>query len=143
MTFSKTENFGRIFSINLFHTQYKCLDIVKREEADFVTNAGMVNAQCEAFKLKELSGDIFKCLILVQGLTAPKDKEIRSRILTIMEQDPNIALQKVTEECQRLINIKNKTRFEKSIFFRVQTVRQQKRINSKENLYAVRIEDSI
>ena len=42
----------------------------------------------------------------MQGLIAPKDKEIRSRILTIIEQDLNIAIQKVTEECQRLINIK-------------------------------------
>ena len=64
-----------------------------------VTHASLVNAQCGAFKLKELSSSTFKCLIFVQGLSAPKDKEIRSRILTITEKDLNIVLQKVKEEC--------------------------------------------
>ena len=34
---------------------------------------------------------------------APKDEDIRSRILTIMEQVQAIILQKVTEECLRLM----------------------------------------
>ena len=61
-----------------------------------------------------------------------------------MEQDSNIVLPKVTEECQRLINIKkDNTRIgEKSISW-VQIVRQQKWIKNKENLYAVHLEDSI
>ena len=42
----------------------------------------------------------------VQGLMATKDKENRSRILSIMEQNTEITLQKVTERCQKLINIK-------------------------------------
>ena len=79
---------------------------------------------------------MFKCLIFVQGLTTPKDKEIRSRILTIMEQDPNITLQKVTEECQRLINIKkDNTRIEEKCISRVQTVKQQKWIKNKEQKF--------
>ena len=52
--------------------RYKCLNIIKQEEDDFVTYAGMANAQCEAFKLKELSSDVFKHLIIVQGLTVLK-----------------------------------------------------------------------
>ena len=53
---------------------------------------------------------MLKWLIFVQGLTAPKDKDIRSR----MEQDPEIRYQKVTEEGQKLINIKHdKTRIER------------------------------
>ena len=103
ITFSKTvEILLKIFHKrdSLFHTRYKCLNIVKQEDDDYVTYAGLVHAQSEAFKLKELSSNMFKCLIFVQSLTALKDKEIRSSILTIMKQDPNIALQKVTEECQ-------------------------------------------
>ena len=90
---------------SLFHTRYKCLNIVKQENEDFVTYAGNVNSQYELFKLGDLSIDMFKCLIFVQRLTAVKDKDIRSRILTMIEQDPEIRLQKVTEECQRLINV--------------------------------------
>ena len=55
---------------------------------------GKFNSQCELFKIKEIEEDIFKCLIIVQGL---KDKEIRSRILSLMEQDTEIILQKVTK----------------------------------------------
>ena len=138
MTFIETvEILSKIFDkrYNLFHMQYKCLNIIKKVDDDFATYAGMVNAYCEAFKLKELSSDMFKCLISVQGLTALKYKEITSRILIFMGQDLNIALQKVTEECQQLINIKkdNNQIEEKSISL-VQTVRQQKWIKIKKKL---------
>ena len=95
---------SRIFDEHdsLFHMQYKCLNI-----------------KCwysELFKINEISKDIFKCLIFVQGLIAPKDKDICSRLLTIMGQNLKIILQKVTEECQRLINIKyNNARIEEKI----------------------------
>ena len=59
---------------SLFHTRYKCLNTQKEETDDIVTYAGKVNAQCELFKLKDLSVDMFKCYIFVQGLTAPRDK---------------------------------------------------------------------
>lgn len=83
---------------SLFHIRHKCLNIVKQENEDFVTYAGNVNTQCELLKLGDLSVNIFKCLIIIQGLTVAKDKDIRSRILTIMEEHPEIMLQKVTEE---------------------------------------------
>ena len=77
---------------SLFHTRYKCLNTQKEETDDIVTYAGKVNTQCELFKLKYLSVDMFKCYIFVQGLTAPRDKDLRSRILSIMEQDPEMNL---------------------------------------------------
>lgn len=82
---------------SLFLTRYKCLNMVKQEEDDFISYAGKVNFQCELFKIKEIKEDMFKYLIFVQGLTATKDKEICSRILAIMEQDTEVTLQKVTE----------------------------------------------
>ena len=59
---------------------------------------------CERFKLKELTPDMFKGLIFVQGLTAPEDVEIRTRILSTLEQNPKISLQMVAEECKRIEN---------------------------------------
>ena len=82
---------------SLFHTQYRCLNIEKQENEDFITYVGNVNSQYKLFKLGNLLINMFKCLIFVQGLTVVKDKDIRSRILTIMEQDLEIMLQKVTE----------------------------------------------
>ena len=75
---------------NLFHKRYQSLNIVKPENEDFVTYAGNVNSQCALFELGNLSENMFKCLIFMQGLTAAKDEFICSRILTIMEQDPEI-----------------------------------------------------
>ena len=50
---------------------------------------------------------MFKCLGFVLGLTASCDKDIHSRMLNEMEQDPEITLQKITEECQHILNIKH------------------------------------
>ena len=107
MSFEETiETLSKIFGErdSLFHTRYKCLNIIKDE--DFVAYAVKVNAHWERFKLNDLKEDMFKCLIFVQGLTSNKDKVIRSKILTILEQDTEITLQKVSEECQKLINIR-------------------------------------
>ena len=51
---------------------------------------GMVNSQCELFKINKISKHMFICLTFVQGLTALKDDDICSRILTNMEQDPEV-----------------------------------------------------
>lgn len=68
---------------------------------------------------------MFKCLIFVQGLTSSKDKEIRSRILSIMNQDIEITLQKVTEECQKLLNLKqDNTSIEEKNVDKIQRVKQ-------------------
>ena len=109
MSFEKTiETLSKMFGErdSLFHTRYKCLNIIKEDDEDFVAYAGKVNAQCERFKLKDLKEDMFKCLIFVQGLTSNKDKVIQSKILTLLEEDTEITLQKVSEECQKLINIR-------------------------------------
>ena len=103
------------------------MNIQKAENEDYLEYACTVNCLCESFNLNEISTDLFKCLIFVQGLTAPRDKEVRSSVLAIMESDPQITLQKITEECQRLINIKNdKTRIEEKNVFKVQHVKGQR-----------------
>ena len=91
----------------LFHTRYKCLNLRKQEDEDFVSFAENVNQQCERFNLEDLSIGMFKCLFFVRGLTASRDKVIRSQILNKMEQDPDITLQKIMEECQCMLNIKH------------------------------------
>lgn len=112
---------------SLFHTRYRCLNIVKADNEDFLAYAGTVNSLVEQFKLEEISKDVFKCLIFLQGLTDPKYKEIRSRILIMVEQDSNITLQRVTEECQRLINVKrDNTQIEEKSVANVRHVKTQK-----------------
>ena len=46
---------------------WECLNLMKKEEEDFITYASVVNREYEKFKLEELSSDKFKCLILCKG----------------------------------------------------------------------------
>ncbi|XP_014776911.1 uncharacterized protein LOC106873898 [Octopus bimaculoides] len=92
---------------SLYNTRWECWNLVKKEDEVFVTYAGTVNRMCERFKLKELTRDMFKCLIFVQELAANKDAEIRARILTkIGQADQSLTLQTVAKECQRLVNLR-------------------------------------
>ncbi len=62
MSFEETiETLSKMFGErdSLFHTRYKCLNIIKEDDEDFVAYAGKVNAQCERFKLKDLKEDMF------------------------------------------------------------------------------------
>lgn len=43
---------------------------------------------------------MFNCIIFVHGLTLSKDSEIRSQILTKLEESPKLILLTVTEECE-------------------------------------------
>ena len=92
--------------MSLFNAWWNCLILVKCDDDNFATYAGVVNQECEKFKLNELTFDSFKCLISLQGLTSNKDAEIRSTILTKLEMDSKSTLQKVGEECQRMVNLK-------------------------------------
>ena len=61
MSFEETiETLSKIFGErdSWFHTRYRCLNIIKDDEA-FVAYAGKVNTQCEQFKLKDLKEDVF------------------------------------------------------------------------------------
>ncbi|CAI2737860.1 unnamed protein product, partial [Dicrocoelium dendriticum] len=95
---------------SLFSTRYHCLKLVKHSMDDYITYAGIVNRECERFKLASMTETQFKCLMFICGLQSPSDADIRTRLLTRLEQDPDITLQKMAEECQRLINLKHDSR---------------------------------
>ena len=78
----------------LFHKRWKCLNLTKRGSDDYLGLASVVNKNCDDIKLGELSADIFKCLVFAQGLVSAKDAEIRRRILSKLEDEPDLTLQK-------------------------------------------------
>ncbi|CAH8598040.1 unnamed protein product [Schistosoma haematobium] len=94
---------------SLFNTRYKCFQITKSPEDDYLTYAGKVNRECERFKINEITADQFKCLIFICGLKNEEDADVRTRMLARIEQEPNMTLQMVTTECQRLLNLKHDT----------------------------------
>ena len=91
---------------SLFNTCWQCLNLTRKENADYTTFASIFNRECEKFRLSEITPDMFKCLIFVQDLTALTDAEIRSRLLTKLEQDQKITLQNLADVCQHILNLR-------------------------------------
>ena len=89
----------------LYHKRWKCINLTRKEGQDY-TFASVVNRHCGDFGLSSLSADNFKVLIFVQGLVSTKDAEFRRRALNKLEKEPNITLQQLAEECQRIISEK-------------------------------------
>nr|VZI25731.1 unnamed protein product [Spirometra erinaceieuropaei] len=92
---------------SLFNTRFQCLQLCKRDSGDFITYAGIVNRECWRFQLGSLSEDQFKCLIFICGLQSPKDADIRTRLLSKVQQNNSTTLQELAAECQTLINLKH------------------------------------
>ncbi|BHF84813.1 hypothetical protein SprV_0902796500 [Sparganum proliferum] len=92
---------------SLFNTRFQCLQLCKRDSDDFITYAGIVNRECERFQLRSLTEDQFKCLIFIFGLQSSKDVDIRTPVLSKVQQNNSITLQELAAECQTLINLKH------------------------------------
>ena len=98
----------RKLGTSLFHKRWKCLNLTKRDSDDYLGVALVVNdfKLGDDFKLGELLADNFKCLIFSQGLVSAKDAEIRRRVLSKLENEPDLTLQKLAEDCQRIVSIR-------------------------------------
>ena len=90
----------------LFYKRWKCLNTVKDIQQDFLTFAASVNKLSNDFKLAELTADDLKCLLFVQGLISAEDAEVRRRVLTKLENEQGLTIQKLAEDCQRVISVK-------------------------------------
>ncbi|RTG87283.1 uncharacterized protein DC041_0000570, partial [Schistosoma bovis] len=67
-------------------TRYKCFQITKSPEDDYLTYAWKVNRECERFKINDITADQFKCLIFICGLKNAEDSDVRTRMLARIEQ---------------------------------------------------------
>ena len=88
---------------SLFHKRWKCINLTRKEGQDYTTFASVVNRHCDNFGLSLLLDNNFKVLIFIQGLVSTKDAELRRQALNRLEKEPNITLQQLAEECQKII----------------------------------------
>ncbi|KAH9579586.1 hypothetical protein MS3_00000790 [Schistosoma haematobium] len=93
----------------LFNTRYRCLKLIMNEDNDFLTHVGIVNRKYERFRLKSLSEDQFKALILICSLQSQKFSDIRTRLLCRLDQDPKLSLSDTANEYERFINLQRDT----------------------------------
>lgn len=89
--------------------RYRCLQVTKQATEDYKSYACRVNKLCVDFELGRLSEHQFKCLVFVCGLKAEKDAEIRTRLLSRIEENAEVTLEQISDECQRILNIKHDT----------------------------------
>ena len=94
-------------NISLFHKRWKCFNIFKDDQQDYLMFAATVNKHCNNFKLADLTADDFKCLIFAQGLVSSEDTEIRRRVLTKLENKQGLTLKRLAEDCQRVVSVKS------------------------------------
>ena len=91
---------------SLFHKRWRYLNLTKKKVEDYTTFPLVVSKHCDDFRFTELSAYSFKCLIFVQGLISTKNAENRQRILNKLENELNIPLQQIAEDCQRYVSVK-------------------------------------
>ena len=96
--------------MSLFQKRLKYFNLTKRDSDDYLGFASVVNKNCDGFKLGELSAGNFKCLIFAQGLVSAKDAEIRRRVLSKLENEPDLTLQKLAEDYQRIVIVRKDSR---------------------------------
>ncbi|XP_062700588.1 uncharacterized protein K02A2.6-like [Aedes albopictus] len=89
--------------------RYRCLQISKQPQEDYVSYACRINKSCVEFELSKLSEEQFKCLVFVCGLKSDKDAEVRLRLLSKIEERNDVTLEQLSEECQRLLNLRHDT----------------------------------
>ncbi|VDP30701.1 unnamed protein product [Schistosoma mattheei] len=66
---------------SLFNTRYRCLKLTMNEDNDFLTHVGVVNRERERFRLKSLTEDRLKALILICSLQHQTFSDLRTRLL--------------------------------------------------------------
>ncbi|XP_053690985.1 uncharacterized protein K02A2.6-like [Sabethes cyaneus] len=94
---------------SLVSRRYRCLQVTKGPTEDFVTYSCRVNKSCVEFELGKLSEEEFKSLIYVCGLKSEADAEIRTRLLTKIEDRTSVTLEHLSSECKRLMNLRHDT----------------------------------
>jgi hypothetical protein len=109
LSFTETiEKLKKVFGerISLFKARYICLQTKKQETEDYVSYAGKIKQSCSTFKLGSLTEDQFHCLMFIRGLKASHEADLRTWLLAKLEQEPDIKLESMVDECQRFINLR-------------------------------------
>lgn len=95
---------------SLFRKRYKAL-LVRRELDEEVSKfASRVNRFAEEFVVKTFGPEQLKCLLFVLGFDGVVDKEVRTRLLNLMEAKEAITLKEMVTEADRLYKIKADTK---------------------------------
>lgn len=95
---------------SLFRKRYNALQ-VRREPGEEVSKfASRVNRFAEEFVVTSFGAEQLKCLLFVLGFDGVVDKEVRTRLLNLMETKEAVTLKEMVAEADRLNKIKADTK---------------------------------
>lgn len=100
-----------LFSVNesLFRKRFNALQIRRSPNEDVPTYAAKVNRFAEDFQAASFGAEQLKCLLFVLGFDGVADREVRTRLLNLMETKDTVTLTEMMAESTRLINVKADT----------------------------------
>lgn len=84
-----------------FFVRQKSLEVMKSELDDFATYAGRVKKMVFDFKIRDCTDEQFRCLLFVHGLKAPKDLQLRQKLITELDKGEPTTLDALTGMCKR------------------------------------------
>lgn len=91
---------------SVFRKRFNTLQ-VRRDQGEEVTAfAGRVNRLAEDFELGAFGVEQLKCLLFVLGFDGAQDKEIRTRLLNMMETNEKVTLKEMVNDASRLTSVK-------------------------------------
>ena len=86
------ETWKQIFT-EPFDIGFNCLNMTKCNTVYFTACAGTVTKECKRFKISSIAVTQFKCSIFACGLKSDGNAEVRTRILSKIEQNLDITQQ--------------------------------------------------
>lgn len=95
-----------------FQLRYKCFNVEKSSSEDFLSYGARINKLCESATMSTMTPDQFKCLIFVTGLKSGVENDVRTRLLTWLEDETKsqtLTIDKLVSESKRLMTIKADT----------------------------------
>lgn len=112
--------------------RYRCLQIPNGPTEDYISYACRVNKCCVEFKLGRLSEEDFKSLVFMCVLRSESDAEVRTRLLSRIEERRDVTLEQLSTECQRLMNLRHDTAMLEGSASSVHQIRRYLRFSPKQ-----------
>lgn len=93
--------------MSIFRSRWTCLQVAREPDEDLAAYGARVNKLSEDFQLSALKADQFKVLVFILGLRDAKDKNIKTRMLNLLDKTKaeDTLLQTMVEEAERLTEI--------------------------------------
>lgn len=95
-------------SESTFQLRFKCFNAEKSINEDFLSYGARINRICESATISTMTPNQFKCLVFLTGLKSGVDTDVKTRLLTLIEDGTNadLSIDTLVNESRRLMTLK-------------------------------------